>query len=645
MYSNLLCLLFLPAVLAHQLHADNTGSSALAAAQGGGYSKAVAADPPQKKYTIQENLDAMKLSIAEMRRYIHVVLVLLILCILFQAGTLIFFTKTRNGSEKMKNPPPPQPHVLKRTDHQEKRQPEAAPMRHEPLGNQNSAKAMTPHPEPQPDQTPKAAEEKAGVPPPPHDEPPAARQQEPAKGKADVPPPPTPPPSSPETQPQVPDGETEKIQPPHPPSQEPQAADAKVGDAQPQPAPPRPEQKAEEEKEHRPAVRAELPEECYTSLNEQLRSYDILPPLADVSSCLWKLKGRTLFNGAKILSDFGAKSYGGNISNVKEIEDTEQSDYWFIGDVHGDLPALLIALQQAGELSRKAGKAARFILLGDLVDRGEQSVETVVHFLKLAAESPGSFCMLAGNHDESLFADKETGAFQSKTQPCEFAKTLNLEHYKNWQKEDLKKFALEFITLVELCDRAVFFPDGLVAVHGGFPHTDIWDGKHGPTPKILKDLCTPLCLKDFSWLRISKSPMKIPNRTSLGCQFGYNDFKRFRSEMEKLLDEHPVTRMIRGHDHYDEDGYCYHKQYMDRILTLNTMSCRKGDEHTVAIAKWIPDEIPEVHIFRYNPASLKQPLPQTPPQENTPLPQNSARLAASAKTDGKNPAEQGKLFD
>ena len=59
--------------------------------------------------------------------------------------------------------------------------------------------------------------------------------------------------------------------------------------------------------------------------------------------------------------------------------------------------------------------------------------------------------------------------------------------------------------------------------------------------------------------------------------------------------------MVRGHDHFDERFMVYAKYRANPILTINAMSYRMPREfggtleRTPCVARWVPDELPEVH--------------------------------------------------
>jgi hypothetical protein len=231
---------------------------------------------------------------------------------------------------------------------------------------------------------------------------------------------------------------------------------------------------------------------------------------------------------------------------------------WFVGDLHGDLLALEAALDHI----RRHGPEDPIVFLGDYIDDGPDSFPVFVRIAELLLEDRGRIALLVGNHDEGLHLAGER--FGSSTEPCEFCDWLNM-HGLDPVVGRCGRLA---VRLFAQLPRALFFVDGLLAAHGGFPHVDLLPSLREP-----EDLNRPECLQDFVWLRAHPTVRhRDPNRHSRGCQFGHKDFEAFLSVARERL-RLPAERMIRGHDHEDE-RFAIPPAYHGRLLTINALSHR-----------------------------------------------------------------------
>ena len=261
---------------------------------------------------------------------------------------------------------------------------------------------------------------------------------------------------------------------------------------------------------------------------------------------------------------------------------------WFVGDLHGDLLALESALalvrRDAGD-----GPPPRLVFLGDLFDDGGYGLEVLLRVFELMLESPSTVCFLAGNHDEAL---GYSGAkFTATVTPSDFSEFLNAHLAHEW----ITRAGKLAVRLAASAPRALFFPDGLLVTHGGFPLADLHD-----TLRATRDWNDPRCLTDFTWTRAHpRARRKMPNRSSRGSQFGYEDFAAFCALATEL--ERPVTHMVRGHDHAEERFEIYPAYAAHPVLTTVALSRRLPREmfgphvRVPTVARWVEGALPQVH--------------------------------------------------
>lgn len=303
---------------------------------------------------------------------------------------------------------------------------------------------------------------------------------------------------------------------------------------------------------------------------------------------------------------------------------------WLIGDLHGDLLALEAALAFIDtERRAQATPPPRIVFLGDFFDDEGLGLETLLRVFELILQRPGRVGLVVGNHDEALSFDGHR--FASSVSPSDFADYLNAHRAHEW----IERAGKVAVRLCAWAPRALFFPDGLLVAHGGFPLVDLH-------PRLLEtgDWNDPACLADFVWGRAhAKARRKMPNRFSRGSQFGYEDFADFCALAAQL--GRPVTHMARGHDHPDERVAVYPAYQRHPLLTTVALSRRLPRERLGAYERWPT-------LARVVPACLPQPYQlQIPPalvREVFPLPVDDALAAAvagdaSAHTAADAPAE------
>ena len=71
-----------------------------------------------------------------------------------------------------------------------------------------------------------------------------------------------------------------------------------------------------------------------------------------------------------------------------------------VGDIHGCFSQLTRLIDRCKDLA--GNSPARFVFLGDYIDRGPQSREVVSFLMAMQAQAPGDVICLAGNHEDFL---------------------------------------------------------------------------------------------------------------------------------------------------------------------------------------------------------------------------------------------------
>jgi hypothetical protein len=261
---------------------------------------------------------------------------------------------------------------------------------------------------------------------------------------------------------------------------------------------------------------------------------------------------------------------------------------WIIGDLHGDLLTLESALALIdGEIS--SDPPPRLVFLGDLFDDEGLGLETLLRVFELILARPGRICLIAGNHDEALSYDGSR--FASSVSPGDFAEFLN----ENLAHEWIVRAGKVAVRLIAGAPRALFFPDGLLVAHAGFPLVDLH-----PSLAESGNWNDPRCLADFAWTRAHPTARrKMPNRYTRGSQFGHEDFAAFCDLSTGL--GRPVTHMVRGHDHVDDRFAIYPAYRKHPILTTVAMSRRLPREsfgpraRAPTVALYQSRSLPQVH--------------------------------------------------
>ncbi|WP_227386000.1 metallophosphoesterase [Microvirga rosea] len=311
-------------------------------------------------------------------------------------------------------------------------------------------------------------------------------------------------------------------------------------------------------------------------------------------------------DGPGLLFDKDRSDPADKVVQVSDL-DTERP-LWIVGDLHGDLLALEAALAAMRDLALPPDEGQpRVVFLGDLFDDQGFGLEVLLRVFELITDAPDRVCLIAGNHDEALSYDGVR--FASSVSPSDFADFLNANLAHEW----IERAGKVAVRLFARAPRALFFPDGLLVAHGGFPLADL-HARLGETG----DWNDPMCLSDFVWTRAHpKARKKLPNRFSRGSQFGYEDFAAFCVLSTSL--GRPVTRMVRGHDHVEERYAAYPAYRAHPMLTTVALSRRLSREsfgpyeRVPTIAQFVEGTLPRVYRLHIPADMIREVYPEFAP--------------------------------
>lgn len=207
-----------------------------------------------------------------------------------------------------------------------------------------------------------------------------------------------------------------------------------------------------------------------------------------------------------------------------------------LGDLHGQYFDLLRFLQIGGDLPE-----TKYLFLGDYVDRGWNSVETITLLLALKCRYPESVYMIRGNH-ESSFVSRRYGFYE------ECAKYFEPSI---WQM---------FIDVFNWMPIAAIISDKIFCVHGGL-------SPHLKSLRQISKIHRPLELQDeglaaeLLWADPGPDHRGWRNSSrSAAYTFGYDVVQRF-------LRDNNFDLILRAHQMADR-GYSFPFRPRRGVLTL-----------------------------------------------------------------------------
>ena len=192
-----------------------------------------------------------------------------------------------------------------------------------------------------------------------------------------------------------------------------------------------------------------------------------------------------------------------------------------VGDIHGQFFDMLEMFARVGMPPQTS-----FLFLGDLVDRGHNSIETLAYLLLLKVRFPDRVTMIRGNH-ESKAANRSYGFYDE----CR----RKFENIKAW---------LLFTDLFEFFPLSAVVGGRIFCVHGGISHEfseldsiRYCDRKQELTEKgIMADLL-------WSDPDPSDSAAFSPSQRGIGHLYGSQPVKQFlhTNDLELITRSHQMT--------------------------------------------------------------------------------------------------------
>ena len=242
------------------------------------------------------------------------------------------------------------------------------------------------------------------------------------------------------------------------------------------------------------------------------------------------------------------------ISEVKTIFKKESnllhlsSDINIIGDIHGNIDDLIRIFEKQGYVPD-----SKYLLLGDYIDRGNNSIEVLILLFCLKLKYPDYIFMICGNHEVSLIC-KHYGFYE--------------ECCDKYDEEIFEDFICSFYYL----PIAAIINDCIFCVHGGI------SSRLQSTNDINK-IQRPFTgdedflLKDIIWSDPNKNfKTFFPNTRGCGSFFG-------KDAIDKFLERNNLKILIRSHE-FCMYGYCcsFGDEYKKCYTVFSTSNyCGKGN--------------------------------------------------------------------
>ncbi|MCX6282058.1 MAG: metallophosphoesterase family protein [Bacteroidetes bacterium] len=238
----------------------------------------------------------------------------------------------------------------------------------------------------------------------------------------------------------------------------------------------------------------------------------------------------------------------------------EQPRIVIIGDLHCDFLSFKGILDKLSISDYDYFEKARFIFLGDYIDRGALPLQTLRLLFKLKQILGDRCILLKGNHDTILY-DNEDKKYYSNVNPAETIELLN-QYFKKETINKIKEFFENLPYTVSIERNSMKY----LLVHGGIPKDMYFDlFANSETFKYI----LPLSDKDEKQIQASKmfntmlwgdpvdEKLKL-NTSGLRFEFGTEQFESF-------MKQNGYSHLVRGHEPKPNG---FESKYKDRLFTV-----------------------------------------------------------------------------
>jgi diadenosine tetraphosphatase ApaH/serine/threonine PP2A family protein phosphatase len=251
----------------------------------------------------------------------------------------------------------------------------------------------------------------------------------------------------------------------------------------------------------------------------------------------------------------------------------------FVGDIHGELDSIQEILRRTNFVDANLGSCDRgyIVFLGDLVDRGPNSVEALTTLFALKIRFKGNVILLKGNHE---------------------LPDVNFRY--GFKDEVRRKYQPHGNEVYELCNRlfeklphAVVTANGIFAAHGGIP----------------ENVSTIAQVADLDGDELEQLLWNDPRPEIEGFEqnhgrdpMGLTSIKYFGDDVTtRFLNGIGAKILVRGHEYYGGSGYM---AVSKRVLTIFSAKYGRPDWKRAYIdtdlSKDIEDVnslIPDIRLF------------------------------------------------